>query len=409
MFKEVKSSSRKGARKEISRGLRLPNFIDLNVNVEDALARFSLAIIGLGSIGCNVAYKVVRMQIGRLYHIDFGHFKPESLLTHPITSEEAMEGKSKAEHAAQYCKELSPSTRCFYYCGSVQDLDISSLADVDLVVMCTDNLAAEVEVTKRCIHLRKPLLQCAVHGDTLIAQVRFLDHNGFNSPCICCSYSETEKELLNYNTVFSCSGAVRGRNTVQGSAIPTMSTAFLCSLAADLGLTMVTRYVLKLGEPMSDSLVEYCGYTNRMVVTPLHKSDSCIRDHSPWEVKKLSHPLMKSTLRDLLLAAELGSNVNIEEISFTVSSMHFAELGICGCSTFQPVNRFLITSERAGRCRKCGKDLYPHPFFSHRPVPGSAVRDILDKPLHRIGARGAESVLVRRNDKGVLFLEYSDR
>ena len=48
-FKEVKLSSKKLTRKKIPRGLRLPNFIDLNVNVEDVLDRFSLAIVGLGS------------------------------------------------------------------------------------------------------------------------------------------------------------------------------------------------------------------------------------------------------------------------------------------------------------------------------------------------------------------------
>ena len=402
-FKEVKLPLNRNPQKEIPRSLRLPNFIDIQVDANKVLACFSLAIIGLGSIGCNVAQKFARLKIGRLYLVDFGHFKPASLLTHPIAAEEAVAGKSKAKSAARFCKKLSPSTRCFYFNGPVQDLDMSSFAGVDFVVLCTDNLAAEVDVTKRCVHLSKPLIHCAVNGDTLIAQVRLFANNDINSPCICCSYNATEKEFLNANTVFSCNGAVEGRNMVQKTNLPTMSTAFLCSLAADLGLMLIVRYALKLGAPLTDSLVEYCGYTNRMVTTPLYKSSSCICDHSPWKIRKLSRPLINNTLRELSLASELSENGSFNEYSFTVSDMSFVELGICSCSTLQPVRRFVKSGHIAGICGKCGADLFPHPFFSNRPVSGTLIQDVLDKPLKKVGAKEAVSVLVSRNGKGVLF------
>ncbi|MEE8466998.1 MAG: hypothetical protein V3T22_00990, partial [Planctomycetota bacterium] len=54
-------------------------------------------------------------------------------------------------------------------------------------------------------------------------------------------------------------------------------------------------------------------------------------------------------------------------------------------------------------CAACGTPLAPHPFHTHEVVPGSALRDHLDRPLGKLGADTPRTVLVRRDDQACLF------
>ena len=94
--------------------------------------------------------------------------------------------------------------------GPVQELPITAFADAHLVVLATDNLAAEVEVGQRCLWLGKPLIQASVHGETLVAQVRsFVNREG--GACPACGFSAVEWAHLNRETSFSCEGGANGR------------------------------------------------------------------------------------------------------------------------------------------------------------------------------------------------------
>ena len=251
-------------------------------------------------------------------------------------------------------------------------------------------------------HRKKPLAHAAVHGASLVAQVRLYTNRDGSGPCISCGFSREEWEFLNRGTLFSCTGLAGDRQVVETPTAPTVSTAFLCSLAADLAMTIVLRLVLKLGKPLADSQTEFCGYTLRSVVTPLRpKSEAC--DHTPWEIKRLDGPLDKTTLRALAGASGLGRAGAADGVSFAVGHLLFAELGACaGCGT-RRVRRFVHPGRKAGTCRRCGGDVFAQPFYSHRPVLASQIEDVLDKPLGRIGARSVDGVLVRRGDRAVLL------
>src|SRR5262249_3239740 len=156
--------------------------------------------------------------------VDRGRFKPESLLTQPIAPDDL--GNPKAESTGRLCKRISPQTAVAAWDGPVEELGTLAFADVDFVVLATDNLAAEVEVGQRCLGWRKPLVHASVHGETLVAQVRFFANANGEGPCPACAFGAAEWAHLNQETTFSCEGLAAGRPVaVKKSGPPTRSTS----------------------------------------------------------------------------------------------------------------------------------------------------------------------------------------
>src|SRR5262249_7510891 len=153
------------------RDTRLPQFLGLRGGPGSVLDALKVAVVGTGSVGRNLALHLARLQIAALYLVDRGRFKAESVLTQPIVPEGI--GEPKASSTGRLCQQISPGTDVWVYDGGVGALYPAALAEVDAVFVATDNLAAEIEVGQRCLHLRKPLLHASVHGETLVAQVRF--------------------------------------------------------------------------------------------------------------------------------------------------------------------------------------------------------------------------------------------
>ena len=117
-----------------------------------------------------IALHLARLRIAELWLVDPQQFcKAESLLTHPISE---ISRQPKVTVTARRCKKISPSTRVFSFVGRVQDLLLDALANVHLWVMATDNLAAEIEVGRRCLHLGRRLVHAALFGEGMVAQVR---------------------------------------------------------------------------------------------------------------------------------------------------------------------------------------------------------------------------------------------
>ncbi len=406
VFNQVTDVDRIVTEYRIHRSQRLPEFFGLSRDVNKVLNKLSIGVIGAGSVGRNFAEMMARMNIGSLFIVDRGKFKAESVLTHRVTPQEACKGTPKARSTASLCRRISPTTECFYYDGPVENLEMSALVDVDVVVLCTDNLAAEKEVSERCIHLQLPLLQCAVHGETLVAQVRFCSNQKTDSPCFCCSYGEQEREQLAAGTYYSCLGPDFTDPEMKVKTVPTMSTAFLCSLAADLGATAILRYLLALGRPIEDCQIEYCGYNNSASTTPLHRSKDCLCDHTQWKIKRQALPLTQMSLRDLIVIAEYSNEgYPAGKVSITVGDLFFVELGVCGSGHKQSIRRFTRKGHSVGRCRRCGRPVQAHPFYTHRRFPTEMACDLLDRSLSQLGVKRADSVLVRSNDTAVLILE----
>jgi len=387
---------------------RLPAFDGLAVDPRAALEGSCLGVIGAGSIGRGVVERAARLHIGTIHVVDPGRFKAESMLTHcSLEPGEASRGEPKARSAAELASRISPAIRACYHTGPFEDLGPAALVDADMVVLATDNLAAEIAVAQHCLHLAKPLLHAAVYGDALVAQLRCYTNRPGRGPCLRCRMTAEEEDLLNGHVVFKCTGIPGDRTVVSRGRAPTMSTAFLCSLAADLTMNQVLRSVLDLGAPIADCQVEWCGYTWRTVVSPLpDRSATCRCDHRPWRVQRLGRPIEKATLRQLVAASGLSGQRT--GLSVQVDNLLFVDLGLCERCGLRPVRRFLCPGREADTCGQCGGPVTAQPFFSSCPTPLSKLEGHLDVELGRLGAAGAAGVIVRGMDAGVLFHSRPD-
>lgn len=380
-------------------------------------------VVGLGSVGSYFADLLARSTVASLLLVDRAHFKPESVLTHPVHPHDL--GRPKATVAGERAKAVSPSTRVEVFDGPVEELGLDAFVDSDAVLLASDNLACELEVSRRCLFLGVPLIQASVHGPTLVAQVRSLGNPPHSSegggPCLACGFQAADWVALDRGTVFSCAGGPARRN-----GIPTVSPAELCSLAASLGVTELLGRTVGLVPASTSRLIEYCGFTHRTSVTPLDRRAACPLDHETWRVVRWEGRLASATPRALFAAAGVtlgtgslgtgsasaGSGCNAEDalqgVSMTVAGYRFSGKGLCACPEPPPLERFRSMHHESMKngdapCAACGTPLEPHPFHTHEVVPGTALRDHLDRALGKLGADTPRTVLVRRDEQACLF------
>ncbi len=192
--------------------------------------------------------------------------------------------------------------------------------------------------------------------------------------------------------------------TAQPSIPPTVSTSNLCSLAADLAVNQILRLALRLGEPVFDTTIEFCGFTNRSVTSRLTRNANCPIDHAKWSLAALEKPLAKTTPGEL--AKVVGLGVNTGPVTFTVDGFGWVESGVCQCDSPKVVRRFVPAGRKqVGLCPKCRQPILAQPIFTHRNVAAALLGKALEMPLDELGAAKARCVLVGNDAESVLFRE----
>lgn len=382
-----------------ARNARMPAFMSSShVDVDATIGSLAIGHIGVGAVGRPTAIHAARMRVDRQFMVDPGVFKPESLLTQPIEPGDV--GQPKARNAAQLCKRLSPETQVQFYDGPLEDLDPVSFKGIDVLVVATDNLRAEVQAAQLAAHLGKPLVQAAVHGESLTLQVRFFSNSSPQSPCPVCLFGSQDWGLLNSETRFSCDAATDGRPVATTSSQPTTSLSALCSLAGEYAIIQLVRDVAKLGAPVADTVLEYNGYTHRTVVSPMARNPLCPVDHLPWDSESLSAPLPDCTLSGLLRDAGFEPN---GRTTFLVKAMQFVTRGVCERGHVRQVERFVPLSGAIGRCRACEAPVQPHPLYAYRSAPEEILAPHLNRSLGSLCTESPRWVVVQQQERAVLF------
>lgn len=366
-----------------------------------SLAKRRVAVISAGSVGGRIALLLSRMGVGGLLLVDPKRFKAAGLATHDMGPEDI--GKSKALVTARRCRRINPAAAVLAFAQAVEALELAVLAGVDLVVMAPDLLAAEVEVGQRCIWLGKPLVHASVHGPTLTAQVRFFSNAKDGSgACPACAYGKAEQDLMTRQVRFSCEGAGGGLVPSPDAVLATNSISPLCEQAAALAVMQVTRFLVPVGQPVADTMLEYCGYTHRTVVSPLVRNPNCMLDHSPLTLVALDPPLGDSSLSQL--AQQATGAPPSAGARFELEGLQWVELASCGCPEPRPVRRFVARGrKRLHCCRRCAAPLVPLSFYTYPQVSASVLGTAVERPLRELGARGLASLLQRNGDAGVLI------
>jgi molybdopterin/thiamine biosynthesis adenylyltransferase len=375
-----------------------------------ALADTKVALGGTGSIGARIAEHCGRCHIGELALVDGKRFSA-NFDTQAIRGPEDID-RPKAPRVGKWVRSISPQTTVHALDRPFEAVPLWMLDDYDVVMASTDNLAAEVEIGRRCLALRIPLIYASVHGPTLTVQIRTFTNQGPAGPCPACNFSPGEWRQLNSEVRFSCAPAA-GEAAAHVDGQPTSSVSPLCSLAADMAMLELLRVRLDLGAPLEDRLVEYNGYTHTTTVSGLARSPRCPVDHAHTVLDRagLGQPLTDTTLRACAAAAGVVDADELERTSFAVDDLVFASVATCfACGADQPLNRFVRREARLRRqCRDCGRRLVPHPFYSLARWCGAGTEGaaLLDAPLKLLGAR-PHSVIVRGPSRAVFIRQRPD-
>jgi hypothetical protein len=345
------------------------------------LREVALLLVGIGSVGSRMACDFARLGVGTLWLVDPGEWAPENLFTSPI--DPSAIGRGKARHIGQLCGQISPSSRIFTTRSFAQDLDPADFAEVAMVLIATDNLAAELSVAESCLRVATPIVHAAVSGDDLVAQVRCCSSVG---QCLACGFGSHEWSLATASTVFSCSGD-HGRESL-ALGPPTRSISALCAIASGQAVSVALRHLLSLGPPVIDRECEYAGYLHRATSSRLGPNPRCrLAPHTSWRIHRVSHGLAALSLGDLARVAGLGY---VSPLTFTLPGRQWVARLRCGQCGLDLPGRFVRLA--APTCDRCAQPLIVDPIASYAAVGSDQVS--LDVPLGALGVPSGRSVIV---------------
>lgn len=178
-----------------SRHILLPH---LEYEGQQKLLDSRVMIVGLGGLGSPVALYLAASGIGRLLLVDDDEVELTNL-QRQIVHRRASVGQLKTDSAASTLRDLNDEIEieCLAMRPDAETLD-KLLADIDVVVDCTDNFDSRFLLNRHCKVSRTPLVSAA--AIRWEGQVSVFDPRQSDAPCYRCLYDDKVA-----NTPQSCS------------------------------------------------------------------------------------------------------------------------------------------------------------------------------------------------------------
>lgn len=174
-----------------SRSIMLP---EVDIAGQEAWRQARVLILGLGGLGGPVAAYLAAAGVGELVLVDDDEVEASNLQRQIIHSEEAC-GQAKVESAAVSLRAINPGVKVVTRAERLRGEALQQqVADVDLVLDCSDNFATRFALNKACFATGTPLVSgAAIRFD---GQVSVYDPRDPESPCYQCLYRTGDDEAL---------------------------------------------------------------------------------------------------------------------------------------------------------------------------------------------------------------------
>jgi molybdopterin/thiamine biosynthesis adenylyltransferase len=233
-----------------SRHILLP---EVGMKGQETLRQASVAIVGLGGLGCPAALYLAAAGVGRLGLID-GDKAELSNLQRQILHRQADIGRSKVESAAEKIGAMDPSLRLDLHPLRLEaPIVLGLLEGYDLVLEGTDNFGSKFLVNDACVSLGIPLVQAGI----LRFEGQLMSILPGSSAC--------------YRCIFE--------NAPGPEAVPNCSEAgVLGAVAGVLGSLMANealKILLGLGQPLYDRMLSFDAKRSFFREAPLRRNPSC--------------------------------------------------------------------------------------------------------------------------------------
>jgi len=174
-----------------SRQIMLP---EVEIAGQEAWLNASVLIVGVGGLGSPVSMYLAAAGVGKLVLVDDDVVELTNLQRQIVHNTDTI-GMSKVESARQTIAALNPDTEIVAIPKRLSDQQLAEqIADVDLVLDCTDNFSTRFAVNDACVQHKKPLVSGA--AIRLEGQVAVFDSRQEDAPCYRCLYREGSDENL---------------------------------------------------------------------------------------------------------------------------------------------------------------------------------------------------------------------
>lgn len=225
----------------------------IDIDGQLKLKQGRVLIVGLGGLGSPVALYLAAAGVGELHLADFDAVDTTNL-HRQILHDTRSVGCTKVDSAIARLEALNPLVKVVPLRAA---LDADSLgeavAQVDLVLDCTDNFAIREAVNAACVAAKKPLVSGA--AIRLEGQLSVFDSRVESSPCYHCLYGHgSEAEL-------TCSEA--------GVAGP------LVGLVGSLQALEALKLLAGFGEPLVGRLLLIDALTTRFRELKVRRDPAC--------------------------------------------------------------------------------------------------------------------------------------
>lgn len=163
----------------------------------EKLRSASVAVVGLGGLGCPVALYLAAAGVGELKLIDADTVDLSNLPRQVLFGPDNC-GHNKAQAAAARLSALHPLTQIQPIALAVRPENAQQLlANTDLVVDCTDRFASRHVLNEACYSLKLPLVIGSAlqwSGQLLVVDPRTHPLNAGSSGCYACLFPKDQGE-----------------------------------------------------------------------------------------------------------------------------------------------------------------------------------------------------------------------
>lgn len=231
---------------------------DIDIEGQEKLLAARVLIVGLGGLGSPVVMYLAAAGVGHLILADFDSVDLSNLQRQIAHTTDRI-GQSKVESAAQAVRELNPEIKVTCIVDVLtEDTLFAHIANVDVVVDCSDNFATRFAINAACVAAKIPLVSGA--AIRMEGQVSVFDSRDSHSPCYRCLYDEASEE----NTTCAANGVLSPLVGVIGS----MQALETIKLIVGFGETLAGKLLIfdarysqwrELGLP-KDKACPVCGH-----------------------------------------------------------------------------------------------------------------------------------------------------
>lgn len=163
---------------------------EIGIEGQEKLLASHVLIIGAGGLGSPVALYLGGAGVGCITLVDDDRVDATNLQRQIAHTVDRI-GAYKADSVVQAIAALNPDVKVIPVTALADDSLLDKLvAEVDLVLDCTDNFATRHAINRACVKHAKPLVSgAAIRFD---GQVTVYDSRHEASPCYACIFPETD-------------------------------------------------------------------------------------------------------------------------------------------------------------------------------------------------------------------------